>query len=249
MDKEKEGEQIVSVKSSNFGCLTVFIWFVGFMCLFWGLIIISNFSIVNFVSGVLLVIAGLIMFPPVRNMIEKKTGIKLSNALSCVLVFILFVIGIVLGSSFRQINSNLDNKSDNKQETIKTINMEKLVGFDLRNKQPIGDENIYTYNPVKNNDYSIAVLTSKTASNIHEDSYLLEKNSKDINGINVEVGYKDFSEKDGVVLTRKYEGLAFDFEYNNRFYSGEVSNLKGESVKEKLDEILVNFLQSVQGKS
>jgi hypothetical protein len=141
MDKEKDNEQVVKAQPSNIGCFTIFIWFVGLMCLLFGLITFLSFSIVNAISGFVLFVAGLTMLPPTRSIIEKKLNIKLSNGLSCVLVFVLFVVGIGIGSSPKKITDNTAKKQEkqveikSEQDQSKVAEVKKQQEEEFKNKQ------------------------------------------------------------------------------------------------------------------
>lgn len=105
---------------SKIGCFGVFIWFVGLILLLIGITQMFQFAVLNFIGGLINLIAGFLMLPPTRKTVENKLNIKLSNGASCVAVFIMFVVGIAI---MPKPEIRLTDRTDIEQkETIKTEN-------------------------------------------------------------------------------------------------------------------------------
>ena len=89
------------------------------------------------------------------------------------------------------------------------------------------------------------MLVSNKEIDDHSENYSLERGEIIIEGVQVTIGYEEEFVMDGLKITNAYECLAFDFDYNNVFYSGEIYNTKGQPSKEILRNMLENFIGSI----
>lgn len=139
--------------------------------------------------------------------------------------------------------TNSENELQKKDE----LNLESLAGFQFVSKINAGSETdtIYSFTPSNESNFSVTVLVESENSNIHSESYPLNKHTIDINGTQVSIGYQEEYIHNGIVFTNAYSSLAFDFEHQDKFFSGEVSNLKGEPSKDQLDTIVTKFVNSI----
>jgi len=132
-------------------------------------------------------------------------------------------------------------------------NLENLDSFEFIRKTSLGEnEYIYSYTPINEDDFSVAMTVSEEGNSTFKEQYSLEKEIIDINSIQVEKGFTEEEYMGGIFIYYEYASLAFDFKINNKFYSGEITNLNSESSKEKLLAILeklvteINILDSAE---
>lgn len=117
-----------------------------------------------------------------------------------------------------------------------------LQGFDYNSK----NNNIYTLTPIGGKDYSVTMMISDKDFNIHNESYPLESSTKTIAETQVKIGFAEEFKLNDIIVRNAHESLAFDFQLDNKYYSGEISNLKAEPSKVMLLEILEKLVNSVK---
>ncbi len=172
---------------------------------------------------------------------SEKIGIAI------LLIIILGVVILMLTPKDDEKDGNTNKTSSqtsnvNHEEVEQGVNLNKLSGFTLKSSQA----GIYTYSPAGNSDFSVALTSSNENLDIHAETYPLEKSTKTINNIEVQIGYEEDYELNGTMLTNAHSSLAFDFKYEDKYYSGEISNLNGEPAKEELITILNKLILTFQ---
>lgn len=142
-------------------------------------------------------------------------------------------------------NENIEKLGEMIDERTNKNPMKNLEGFNYKEQNTGESVGIYGYNPVGEKDFSVTVMKSEEELTPHDETYILDKNTININDIPVKIGYRDNETYNGIQLWTAYESLAFDFKYQNEYYTGEISNTLGEPSKDKLDEILDNFIGAI----
>jgi len=136
-----------------------------------------------------------------------------------------------------------------KEEVVETVkkSLENLDAFEFNRKTSLGeDKYIYSYTPINKEDFSVAMTVSSEKKHALGEQYKLEKEIIEINSIQVEKGFTEEEYMGGIFVYYEYASLAFDFQINDKFYSGEITNLNSESSKEKLLAILEKLVVEVE---
>lgn len=176
--------------------------------------------------------------PPEHRVNERVTGKRISG-------WKLFIggLGLFLVSSL----SLLAWLSAKSGDSTDGYTLSDLPNFTLSvPKQEAGDITFYTYRPDGLDNYSITMATGFSELGRHEGGgFDLERDQKNISGIDVLFGYQEEFLEKGVKIAVAYGKLAFDFEYKGEVYSGEVSNLQYNPSKNQLMGILDDFVRAI----
>lgn len=179
---------------------------------------------------------------------DQKTRMIIVAAIA--IMFIGTTVACSSNNTNKSSSTSTSENTETKKEEKKT-SLENLAGFTFSHVQEVDDGSaIYSYRPSSDNDFSVTVAIGNKKFLTHEGSatYTVEKGIKPIENIDVKVAYSEEYEHNGTILSEAYESLAFDFENGGKYYSGEVSSLKGEPSKDKLMEILTKFVIAIENK-
>lgn len=76
--------------------------------------------------------------------------------------------------------------------------------------------------------------------------FAVDHTTRVLAGVTIESGYRDdFSTADGVVLTSRYESLAFGFSFEGSYYAGELSITSGSLDAGLLDQALTDLVAAI----
>lgn len=252
-------------------------WIFGVLFLVGGLSMFTS----SFISGICILIVGLLLLPPSRKWLEQKIKRTLSRSILIVVSVVLFIVaGVALpGSSTTDktsvaqdtkqtveeaTNADANGVSTDDAPTVDEVaaqptqsnievaknKMEKLQGFQTPTVTKVADSNvIYSYIPNDNDSFSVTVNVADSEPGTilgHGEKYPLDRTQNSIDGLEVATGYNEESVlDDGTIIIPNYSSLAFDFEVDGIYYSGEVGSLSAQESKDQLLDILNVFILAV----
>jgi len=143
----------------------------------------------SFFSGIITILAGIIILPPFKKILKEKVNIELSGWLKVIIVLILLVIAGNFLTNDDTTNYNQNSEltiPDNSQQTQDNSNSASKSWYDLTSFKGKDNKNtdtfkiqgnkfklIYTVNPA--NDYSLfSIFVYEESNNIYKDYISLD---------------------------------------------------------------------------